>query len=1105
MPKTITETELRVFLASPGDVKEERERVARAVNEMNAKGGAAQIAGVRLKLWRWETYVAPDVGRPQQVVFDQLSPDEWDIFVGILWQRFGQPTDTNDPRTNEPYLSGTEEEFQAAYRQRATRGDGFPKVMFYRCARPVDITSSQFNIEQVGRVNKFFDGFLPSGVHPGLVFTFNTPEDFERLVRQHLGMWIDALIKSQRAAPVPASTAPVPPAPRAPSDADRQAALTRYLKNLQRACNALPLAAIADDADVHRRADVTLDRVYIALDTTTRVPLTDEEKKQRQDRAAFPGRDDARAVSVLEAADKNARLVITGDPGSGKSSFVNHLAAALIAARSDRAKLPAQWTHGARLPVRVLLRELAASLPDEKELQPLATEQRERAFCNAVRAHISQMVDKIFEAAAAASLVLDALDAGEGLVIFDGLDEVAPERRWLARQAVEAFAAHYRDNRFLVTCRIRSYQNDARLAAFTDVTIAPFDDDKIKTFVRAWYGALADLGQMPRDRADRRADDLEIAVARLTELAQTPLLLTTMAVVHTAQVELPRERAVLYQRCVEILLRRWHKHKQGESPVLTELGLSEAALLEALWGVAFEAHTRGKKNEAVDLPKNDVVKILAKKMNGSYANAERFLGHVDERAGLLVGRGGVDQAEPVYTFAHRTFQEFLAGCYLALGERGFGRQLRNRLGEGDKWALAAQLGAEHLLYSPGGDKYKVLDALYELCPTPEPRDDNDWRGIVWAGNIAAEMGKDAIRADTDTREGGDVFLQRLIPRLGALLEHGLLAPLERAEAGVALAKLGDPRPGVSTLPLRAGEGLGMAVPDIVWCEIPAGPFTMGSDKKRDKMASDDETPQHEEKSITRAYLIGKYPVTNAQFNAFVNVGGYCDARFWQEAIAAGWWNDGKFKGRWDNEPRERQVDYPSPFNLDNHPVVGVSWYEAVAFCRWLTERIRNSEFRIQNNGIRDSILQSAIRNSQLAIRLPTEAEWEKAARGTDARIYPWNGELTPQHANYAETKIGATSAVGIFPQGVSPYGCTDMAGNVWEWCQTKWFGNYKDYLKQAKGRESLEGDVPRVLRGGSWDLNQHFVRAACRLWAHPDDWSDGFGFRVVAGRPDSEL
>ena len=185
MPRTITETELRVFVASPGDVKDERDRLERVVHEMNVRGGAAHHAGVRLKLLRWETDVAPDAGRPQGVVSDQLPPEDWDIFVGILWLRFGSDTGEIDPVTKQPYRSGTDEEFKAAYRLRESRGDGFPKVMFYRCTRPpADLL--RFDLTQFARVQQFFEGFLPGGQHPGLVQTYSAAEEFERMVRQHL-------------------------------------------------------------------------------------------------------------------------------------------------------------------------------------------------------------------------------------------------------------------------------------------------------------------------------------------------------------------------------------------------------------------------------------------------------------------------------------------------------------------------------------------------------------------------------------------------------------------------------------------------------------------------------------------------------------------------------------------------------------------------------------------------------------------------------------------------------------------------------------------------------------------------------------------------------
>ncbi|MCP4288866.1 MAG: formylglycine-generating enzyme family protein, partial [Gammaproteobacteria bacterium] len=202
--------------------------------------------------------------------------------------------------------------------------------------------------------------------------------------------------------------------------------------------------------------------------------------------------------------------------------------------------------------------------------------------------------------------------------------------------------------------------------------------------------------------------------------------------------------------------------------------------------------------------------------------------------------------------------------------------------------------------------------------------------------------------------------------------------VERALAGNILAHLDDPRPGVG---LRE-DGL----PDIVWCDVPAGEFLMGSDPKKDKEASDWEQPQHEVR--LSAYCIDRYPVTNAQYRAFVENGGYTER--WQKC----WTPEG-----WEWKEK-KNVEGPNVwgglFDLENHPVIGVSWYEAVAFCNWLTLCLRE---------------QGKLSDGQ-GIRLPTEAEWEKAARGHDGRIYPWGNEkITPELVNYGDTGLGATSAV----------------------------------------------------------------------------------------------
>jgi formylglycine-generating enzyme required for sulfatase activity len=233
--------------------------------------------------------------------------------------------------------------------------------------------------------------------------------------------------------------------------------------------------------------------------------------------------------------------------------------------------------------------------------------------------------------------------------------------------------------------------------------------------------------------------------------------------------------------------------------------------------------------------------------------------------------------------------------------------------------------------------------------------------------------------------------------------------------------------------------------------IPAGPFLMGS--RADEDVPDNEKPQHE--VDLPAYRIGKYPVTNEQYAEFVKQAKYPAPK------KVGWF--GK------NPPRQE---------LD-HPVVGVSWYDAVAYCQWLSEKTGRT------------------------YRLPTEAEWEKAARGENGRIYPWGDEWEASGCNCASTQ---TTPVTAYPSGQSPYECYDMIGNVWEWTSTLWGSDWKNpdfsYPYQANdGRENLEADSAfhRVFRGGSFDDEVAQLRCSARRWYAPDNTDKARGFRVVLG------
>jgi formylglycine-generating enzyme required for sulfatase activity len=251
--------------------------------------------------------------------------------------------------------------------------------------------------------------------------------------------------------------------------------------------------------------------------------------------------------------------------------------------------------------------------------------------------------------------------------------------------------------------------------------------------------------------------------------------------------------------------------------------------------------------------------------------------------------------------------------------------------------------------------------------------------------------------------------------------------------------------------------------EFEWVTIPAGVFWMGSRKEpgflgrifgtatvttpADAQAYDNETPQHQVN--LPAYRIGRVPVTVAQFGEFIKATRHKTTADEQGSAFA--WNGKEWadvKGANWAHPRGPESDVAQKAD---HPVTCVSWQDAQAFCRWASEQ------------------------SGQSIRLPSEAEWEKAARGVDGRIWPWGNEPpTDSRCNF-NNKVGDTTPVGRYPSGASPYGCLDMAGNVWEWTSSL----FKPYPYKAEdGREDAAASGSRTLRGGSWLTSPLFTCAA---------------------------
>ncbi|MBN1430397.1 MAG: SUMF1/EgtB/PvdO family nonheme iron enzyme [Anaerolineae bacterium] len=774
--------------------------------------------------------------------------------------------------------------------------------------------------------------------------------------------------------------------------------------------------------------EIRLDTIYVSLDTTSTQP-------------AVGGQTDMRApVPVLDAAIRHRRLMILGDPGSGKSTFLNYLTLCLAGARlhpkrgaleklnvpQQDGKRSARWRYGPLLPVRVDLREFAQDIP-----------------ANAKKGNTEMLWKHILNRLSAqnqgdfAGPLCQALQQGQCLVMLDGLDEV-PEKdmRSMVRDAIADFADTYARSRFVATCRVLSYTDPAwRLNSFPDVTLAPLCRSSIDAFISSWYASLDVLSYMEPGWSKAKADELRHAMSGLLDLAQNPMLLTVMAVVHTYKGTLPHERAVLYSNCVDLLLWNWQRAKeigpgQWEPGLMEELSTRKERVMNGLCDVAFQAHkSQGMWPDTAHIPQTELFRILQGYLDGDWGKTQRFCDYVEQRTGLLVGKGEGTRGERMYAFPHRGFQEFLAACYLVNG-RDFARRIADLAAEDDIWREVLLLAIGHLVFNLG-DVYRPLDTANLLCPMDPPVDAVGWRSVWWAGEIVRTVGRQVAEQD---KHVGQQLVPRVIKHMVTLIRNGHLTPRERAQAADVLGMLGDPRRGICALP-----------PEMI--HIDGGVVGLGIESERHTIR-------------LRSFHLARYPITNAQFWKFAEE-GYKDAAYWTPEG-----NDWRVA---HSNHRRGLLQHPV-WGIANRPVVGLTWYEAYAFSCWLAAKTGKP------------------------YRLPTEAEWERAAAGIEGRKYPWGNRASDDTTNTQEAGIRQTTAVGIFPADQTPEGVCDLGGNVWEWTNSL----AKDYpYKAGDGRERTEGKGARVLRGGSYDSPRKVIHCTQRRPMDPATRAALIGFRVA--------
>jgi formylglycine-generating enzyme required for sulfatase activity/energy-coupling factor transporter ATP-binding protein EcfA2 len=750
--------------------------------------------------------------------------------------------------------------------------------------------------------------------------------------------------------------------------------------------------------------------------------------------------DPARLHHHLEANDHLAPaddrepqvLLLVGDPGSGKSTFLQMTAAVLAHAISGEAWASAHAAAqafleaGGELPLPVLIRlsELTSFIQDDRYRTRVAVD--DPTLLPEFVAHWAGARNTGIPA----SGLEDLLRTGKAVLLLDGLDEI-PNRD--LRERISRIITNVVSEGVYGACRCcltsRLLRDESYHPVLLPRTIAGLGDQAIERFLECWAGYVSRGGEgLIQDPAEYTADLLaqaRQATPAIREMLRNPLMLTCLAVIHWNERRLPEQRAELLDAIVTWLLRARHRH-DDRGP---ELGEHQRRRVFQTLARTMHCRPGGRVRE---LPLPEAAAAVSSYFEGAddeqkRLDAGRFLECEMVASGIVTPRGDSLQ------LWHLSFQEFLVADLLAA--------------------------------SPEDDWPKILNRgrLY----------DPEWREVVLL--LAGHMGD----------------CERTQSLLGLILEpacKGSLADKARVY-GLAMAVFQDLRPYSFVPASRLGlEAIGDQVMQIFEPEGMKVPLKVRVEAAGALGQAGDPRLQRENwVEIEPGLSFGTYPVTVQEYARFVDAGGYDPERFGGEWIAE--WQDSveemlstePYKGAdWLQGDRERRLpgDWKQQLESPSRPVVNVSWYEAAAYCAWLTRR--PGDVKIE-------------------YRLPTEPEWQRAAVGRQGKgPFPW-GEDDPgkgdnARANYDKAGIGNPTPVGLFPTGVANWGeagkLNDMAGNVWEWCS--------DELLSSGEPES--GGPVRPLRGGCYWFDASELEVSYRHGDLASNWRDLRGFRVVRCR-----
>ncbi len=730
--------------------------------------------------------------------------------------------------------------------------------------------------------------------------------------------------------------------------------------------------------------------------------------------------------SVIVEAKKSGKrgVVLLGDPGAGKTTGARQLCWQLVSGEQsvEDLGLPEQT-----IPVFIRLRNLSKQDLTKGLTSFLIRETRSVALVGE-KANPGQ----------------DLLRHDHLLWVIDGLDEVVNEAArikvsgWIRQALTERTG-----DTFLVTSRYQGYREEVSLGAdFLTAHIKPLNPDQVKHFIECWYavacrelrGDCQEASTYSTSLLDILHNEKGFRTGNMSALQTNPLLLTILCIVYHQDQDLPRKRADVYSRCILVLLEHWRR-KLRESQDVSGYNARNAQAV--LGSISWKMHEQEDEESRTSMPIELMGELAGKalveltKDSGLGLDGMKFVKRMRDESGILAttnpGKCG---------FLHLTFQEYLAAWYAV--QEGLADELVEKLGK--SWwreviLLALGMGSRNFSNSffsavLNSDMISEHEELIGFC-------------LEEAQYVVIEPFLDVLNSEQVNMDQKARILRLLRYRNAPGLvdvcmnflqsNHKELAAfskeiIERNRAGLSSDQLRQ-----LTVATRKEADVGIdEKTGIAFVSIPAGVFAMGSNEY------DDEKLVHQV-NVSK-FMMGKYPVSNEEFGRFLEAN--------PDQQIPPYWNDSRF-----SDPRQ--------------PVVGVSWDDAKAFCRWASPDFR----------------------------LPTEAEWEYSCRaGSTTRFCFGDSEkMLNDYAWYDESwDSGATHPVGS--KKPNDWGLYDLHGNVWEWCND-WYGDYSsDEVTDPSGPKS---GSERVLRGGCWSLHAVYCRSANRLRIVPSYRGNFIGFRVV--------